>query len=243
MSETIETLFRTPQDALVFAYNYSMQRQDRSLVDRLAAPSPRTGKGLSGNDGAGQAGMIRRLLSILSTRELAVLAVLYAPRSWPCSCRSSCCSGHMRNPEYDAAIETLDVAALEVLSGRIVHYQLRRGLLEKAIFEHRKNREKSLPKPELKTLAIKCGVAEGTADAHWKLIKAWFLGQPRPHRIKPSPRRRVVAGSGTADVADAEDGGTSVPTSIDGLASIVCKKADEILLALPCIGTNSNKTE
>ncbi|POR52772.1 hypothetical protein B0G62_10469 [Paraburkholderia eburnea] len=62
MSETTEKLFRTPQDALVFAFNYSMQRGDRPLVDRLAAPAARTGKGLSGNDGAGQAGMIRRFI-------------------------------------------------------------------------------------------------------------------------------------------------------------------------------------
>ncbi|MBB6320574.1 hypothetical protein [Paraburkholderia tropica] len=62
MSETTENLFRTPQDALVFAFNYSMQRADRPLIDRLAAPAARTGKGLSGNDGAGQAGMIRRFI-------------------------------------------------------------------------------------------------------------------------------------------------------------------------------------
>ncbi|QGZ56739.1 hypothetical protein [Paraburkholderia acidiphila] len=62
MSETTEKLFRTPQDALVFAFNYSMHGQGRPLVDRLAAPSPRTGKGLSGNDGAGQAGMVRRFI-------------------------------------------------------------------------------------------------------------------------------------------------------------------------------------
>ncbi|MFT0167499.1 hypothetical protein ACLKMY_00525 [Paraburkholderia mimosarum] len=62
MSETPEKLFRTPQDALVFAFNYSMHGQGRPLMDRLAAPSLRTGKGLSGNDGAGQAGMVRRFI-------------------------------------------------------------------------------------------------------------------------------------------------------------------------------------
>lgn len=62
MNETVEKLFRTPQEALVFAFNYSMQQQGRPLMDRLASPAARTGKGLSGNDGAGQAGMIRRFI-------------------------------------------------------------------------------------------------------------------------------------------------------------------------------------
>ena len=47
MIDTEEKLFRTPQEALVFAFNYSMQQQGRPLADRLASPAARTGKGLS----------------------------------------------------------------------------------------------------------------------------------------------------------------------------------------------------
>jgi len=227
MSDTTEQLFRTPQEALVYAFNYSMQRQDRTLADRLAAPSPRTGKGLSGNDGAGQSGMIRR--------ELAQLAALYAPRSWPCACRSPCCSGEKENPEYAAAILFLDQVAMSVLSGRIVHFHLRRGLVEKAVFALRKEKGNSLPKIELKTLALRCGVSEGTADAHWKLIKAWFLGQPKPKTVKSSKRRRVAAGDSVADVADESGDGESEVAAVDGIASMACKRADELLSALPFI--------
>lgn len=57
-----EKLFRTTEDALRFMFSYSMAQQGRPLADRLASPSGRNGKGLSGNDGAGQAGMVRRFV-------------------------------------------------------------------------------------------------------------------------------------------------------------------------------------
>lgn len=62
MNDMQENLFRTPQEALIFAFNYSVQQQGRPLADRLASPAARTGKGLSGVDGAAQAGMIRRFI-------------------------------------------------------------------------------------------------------------------------------------------------------------------------------------
>ncbi len=95
MTEITERkLFRTPQDALTFAFNYSMQQQDRPLMDRLAAPAARTGKGLSGMDGAGQAGMICRVIGSLDNRyEEAALIARFAPRTIVCNCKSPCCAG------------------------------------------------------------------------------------------------------------------------------------------------------
>ncbi|SIT43686.1 conserved hypothetical protein [Paraburkholderia piptadeniae] len=231
MTETVETLFRTPQDALIFAFNYSMQRADRSLVDRMASPSPRTGKGLSGNDGAAQAGMIRRELDELSNIDRAVLVARFAPRSWPCACGRACCSGYEPNPEYQAAISLLTQTAMSVLAGRIVHYQLRRGLVEKA----------AGMKVEIKALALKCEVSEKTAEAHWQIIKLWFQGRSKP-KVKPSKRKRAAAGDGTADVADEahlHDETVELPdvaSAVDGLESKARKRADELLSTLPFIG-------
>jgi hypothetical protein len=226
MSETIETLFRTPQDALVFAYNYSMQRQDRSLVDRLAAPSPRTGKGLSGNDGAGQAGMIRRELQQLSELDRAVLAARFAPRSWPCSCASPCCSGHMPNPEYLDAIRTLEQAALALLAGHLSSYRLRRRLIEKAMGQ----------KIELNALAKECGVSEKTAGTHWRIIREWVGGRPKPKLNAAAARTRIVADGAAASVADHDsDIGGGVLTAIDGIESLARKRADDLLSTLPFI--------
>lgn len=226
MIDAEQKLFRTPQDALIFAFNYSMQRQDRSLVDRLAAPSPRTGKGLSGNDGAAQAGMIRRELEQLTEIERAVLVARFAPRSWPCACGRPCCSGHTANPEYVAAIRTIEQGAMSVLAGRLVHYQLRCGLVEKAVGV----------KIEIKALAEKCGVTEKTADAHWQIIKVWFLGRSKPKKLKPTKRTRIAAGNGTADVPAESELQHHIATSTDGLDSKARMRADELLSGLPFIG-------
>ncbi|MBN3851994.1 DNA-binding protein [Paraburkholderia sp. Ac-20340] len=224
MSETTEKLFRTPQDALVFAFNYSMQRQDRSLVDRMAAPSPRTGKGLSGNDGAGQAGMIRRELEQLSELDRAVLAARFAPKSWPCACGSDCCSGHMPNPEYVAAIRTLEQAALAKLAGHLSHYRLRRRLVEKAMGV----------KVEISTLAKECGVSENTASAHWKIVREWICGVPKPKAKAPAKRVRVATDGARADaVLDEEAESAAVLTAVDGIESLARKRADDLLSTLP----------
>ncbi|CAG9256217.1 hypothetical protein [Paraburkholderia caribensis] len=231
MTETVETLFRTPQDALIFAFNYSMQRGDRSLVDRMASPAARTGKGLSGNDGAGQAGMIRCELEQLTDIERAVLVARFAPRSWPCACGRACCSGYTPNPEYQQAISLLTQAAMSVLAGRVVHYQLRRALVEKA----------AGMKVEITTLAKKCEVNEKTADAHWQIIKVWFQGRSKP-KAKPSKRKRAAAGDATADVVDEphlHDEALAQPevsSALDGLESKARKRADELLSTLPFIG-------
>jgi hypothetical protein len=230
MSTTEEVLFRTPQDALIYAFSYSMQTRDRSGADRLAAPSPRTGKGLSGNDGAGQAGMIRRELEQLTDVERAVLIARFAPRAWPCTCGHACCSGYTPNPEYQEAITLLTQKAMSALAGRLVHYQLRRGLIEKA----------AGMKVELKTLALKCEVSEKTAGEHWQVVKLWFQGQPK-RKAKPSKRRRAAAGVATADTADEahlHDETIAVPaveTAVDGIESMARKRADDLLSGLPFI--------
>ncbi|MFM0270114.1 DNA-binding protein [Paraburkholderia aspalathi] len=223
MIDTEQKLFRSAQDAMIFAFSYSMQTRDRSAVDRMAAPSPRTGKGLSGNDGAAQAGMIRRELEELTAIERAVLVARFAPRSSPCACGRACCCGHTPNPEYQEAIRTLEQAAMSILpSGTIVHYQLRRGLVEKA----------TGIKIEIKALAIKCGVAERTAYAHWEVIKHWFLGTAKPKKSKEAKRKRVAAGDGVADVPNESELQPEVATAVDGIESKARKHADELLSGL-----------
>jgi hypothetical protein len=227
MIDMEQKLFRTPQDALIFAFNYSMQRQDRSLVDRLASPSPRTGKGLSGNDGAGQAGMVRRELEQLSEIHRAALVARFAPRSWPCNCGRACCSGYMANPEYVAALRTLEQAAMSILSGHMSHYRMRVRLVEKAMGA----------KVELAALAKECAVNEKTVSAHWRLIKDWLCGRPKPKSLKGGKRERVAAGDAAADVAADDDDGSEMPaTAVDGVESQARKRADELLSSLPFIG-------
>ncbi|WP_168793583.1 DNA-binding protein [Paraburkholderia aromaticivorans] len=183
------TLFRTPQAALVFAFNYSMQQQGRPLMDRLAAPAARAGKGLSGMDGAGQAGMIRREISNLSRFEEAAMIARFAPRTIPCSCRSACCAGYRLNPDWDYAIATLEGGAQSVLSGHVSHYRLRRKLVEQVFGV----------KVVLKDLAEQCGVHPNTATEHRRLIRLWISGDKARH--EKSGREAMPAVDGIESAA------------------------------------------
>ena len=218
MTEAQEMLFRTPQEAIVFAYHYSMQQQGRPLADRLAAPGARMSKGLSGNDGAGQAGMILAELHGLASLERAALVARYAPRSIPCSCKSACCSGHMPNPTWRDAILELEQHSQTLLAGHAPNYWLRRRLIEKAVGL----------KVELKSLAKESGVSEKTAAAHWRIIKEWMSGRAAQHTISRTDRSRTRE-------ADTDSGTHSAP-AIDGLLSSARRNADNILSALDFIG-------
>ncbi|MBS1169526.1 MAG: hypothetical protein H6R01_444 [Burkholderiaceae bacterium] len=102
-----DPLFRIAHDALTFAFAYAGQQFDRSLMLKVASPSAGIGKGLSGLDGAAQAGMIRREVAALGKVAEAVLMARFAPKTVPCSCGSPCCRKYRDNPEYANAIAVL----------------------------------------------------------------------------------------------------------------------------------------
>lgn len=251
-----EKLFRTPEDALRFAFSYSMQQQGRPLADRLASPSGRIGKGLSGTAGAGQAGMVRKYidgasrvdylqglwgwartifsekeiekieaadmagivfleesrrvaaveteLDHLTTVERAAIIARFAPRSFPCSCGRSCCSGYTPNPEWDAAIRDLTQAAMVQLAGHLSHYLVRRKLVEQVFGV----------KVKLEQLGEKASVNKNTITEHRKIIRTWLAGQ------KAQPAK----------------GAREAQSAIDGVESAARKKIDTLLTALDFIG-------
>jgi hypothetical protein len=104
---TDEALFNNAHAALVFAFNFSSQCYDRPMMNRLAAPSLGSGKGLAGLDGAAQAGMIRAEVRDLGKQAEAILIARVAPRSEVCECLAPCCAGSKPNKEWIAAISLL----------------------------------------------------------------------------------------------------------------------------------------
>lgn len=216
--EIAEKSFRTPVDALIFAFSYSMQQQGRPLSDRLASPGSQSSKGLSGNDGAAQAGMIWRELEDVDNLERAALIARYAPRSIPCTCTNLCCSGYKPNPAWDNAVRTLEQHALTLLPGRLSIYRFRRRLVEKALGI----------KCDLAAIAKECDVHENTAAAHWKIIKEWFNGRPAAHRHAKGDRVKC-------EFANVDQGEESRPAE-DGLLSRARKNADTLLSGLDFIG-------
>jgi len=80
---THEPLFSSAHAAIVYALNYSHQQYDRPLMNRLAGGPAPIGKGLSGINGAAQAGMIRGLMGQLSDHECALLVAYCSPKQVP----------------------------------------------------------------------------------------------------------------------------------------------------------------
>ena len=78
-----EPLFSSAHAAIVFALNYNHQQYDKPLMNRLSWGAMPQGKGLSGIDGAAQAGMIRGMIGRLSDLECAMLIAYCAPKQIP----------------------------------------------------------------------------------------------------------------------------------------------------------------
>lgn len=161
-----EVLFKSAADALRFAFNYSHQQYDRPLMNRLATKSSGEGKGLVGQDGAGQAGMIRSRLEKLPHLYRVVLAARYAPHSFPCTCGRPCCAGTVFNLEWREAVGAVASYACEIVPGGVAQYRLRRGLL----FRH------FGPRTLMSDIAKKSGVNVDTATAHNRALMEWLLG-------------------------------------------------------------------
>lgn len=166
-------LFSSAHAALIFALHYSMQQYNRPLMNRIASGeltagmSAGGGPGLSGLDGAGQAGMIRAELARLSPIEQAVLVAHAAPSQIPCACGIACCSGFKTNPEWQDAMSTLTTAAASgALSGCVSNGRLRSALIQRLFGA----------KVTLTELAERFEVDDKTASAHHAKLKRWLFG-------------------------------------------------------------------
>ncbi|MEX3628437.1 MAG: DNA-binding protein [Burkholderia sp.] len=163
---TEESLFSSAHSALVFAFNFSGQCYDRPMMNRLAQPAVGNGKGLSGLDGAAQAGMIRAKLRTLGRLHENILIARTAPKTIPCDCGSPCCAGHRTNLEWFDAAGYLTEHAKGALAGCFAHYRLRSAIIQKYFGV----------KISMVEIADDCEVSRTTANDHnakvVKLLKA-----------------------------------------------------------------------
>jgi len=165
-----DQIFASSHNALLFAFNFSHQAYEPPLMNRLAwGPTEGISKGLSGTDGAGQAGMILDLLRKLTYAQQFVLIVKFAPSTWPCQCRSQCCQGFKRNMDWEEAVNQLGlIAVTEVLTGSISNRQLRNAMIKKSFgFD-------GMP---ISDIAKRCGVSERTAAGQHAQIRRWLRGE------------------------------------------------------------------
>jgi len=161
--------FKSAFDAVRFALCYSTQQYGESLMaKRLRGEIGGSGMGLIGFDGAGQAGMIRRVLWELPELHLAVVVARAAPRELSCGCGSPCCAKRRPNGEWSAAIEWLTGASTAYCSG-FSHYRVRRAIIERC-FGVKRN---------LDEIACDCGAHRNTVSKHNAMVQQWINGDRR----------------------------------------------------------------
>lgn len=167
-------LFDCVRDALVFAYSYAGQHYDAPAMYRAINSSGprRVGKGLHGVDGAGQAGMVRAEVHQLPQDMQAIIAIQYAPRSWPCGCGKSCCSGHASNDEWTDALGILVQRAVGcALAGRVTHYRARKALVIRALV--RCDALRGVKPDTLDEISAVAGVHRNTVAEHNRMVQEW----------------------------------------------------------------------
>lgn len=165
---TVEPIFRSAREALVFALNFSAEQYDRPAMSKMAARATGSGRGLGGLDGAAQAGFVRQELAACGRLYEALIIAQLAPRGTPCACRAPCCSGTRPNRERAEAIDYLVTEAIKVLSGCVTHHRMRVALVEAALRRER---------PGITALAERCGVHRDTVSEHAKRVRRWLIGE------------------------------------------------------------------
>lgn len=128
-------LFKTPDDAVVFALRFSGQQYAESgmsrMMKRSGAPS---GKGLVGLDGAAQAGIVSARLDRLPAPYRACIIARYSARTAPCQC----CGQQAPMDEYREAIDVLGDWSIQFLSGTLSVRQVRYAIVQD-FFERRRS--------------------------------------------------------------------------------------------------------
>ncbi|MBP6018784.1 MAG: DNA-binding protein [Burkholderiaceae bacterium] len=167
-----DPLFASAHNALLFAFNFSGQQYERPMMNRMADdPVAHVSKGLSGMDGAAQAGMIMSKILKLPPLHQYIVFATYAPRLIDCSCDRPCCTGRKPNEYWHACIRMIEEAAItQALTGCISHRVLRRGIVQ---------REFGDKNVVLSTLAERAGVSETTAISHNTKVRWWLNGRPK----------------------------------------------------------------
>lgn len=121
-----EPLFKSTHDALVFAFNYAGQQSPKTpMTSLMRSAQIGTGKGLSGLDGAAQAGFILAEVCRLPDDQHNVIVARYGRVLHECQC----CGQDAPSEEWRSAIDALSHCV--ELEG--VHRKVRLMMVERAI--------------------------------------------------------------------------------------------------------------
>jgi len=116
MEATHEGIFKSAQEAVLFACHYSAQQYAMSpMAKLLQRGGSGSGRGLVGLDGAAQSGMVMAELGRMEHLRMLAVIARSAPRREQCSCMSACCSGWKVSPMFQDAVSQLSSACVDAL--------------------------------------------------------------------------------------------------------------------------------
>jgi hypothetical protein len=122
-----EPVFKSAYEALVFAFRYAGQQSPKTPMSAMMQQreSLGSGRGLSGLDGAGQAGMVLSALRILTAEQRHVIVARFGDIRRNCPC----CGQPAPDQAWNEAVEALS------LCGELhdLPKQVRRAAIEKAV--------------------------------------------------------------------------------------------------------------
>lgn len=179
----VEPVFQSAHNALMFAFNFAHGSLKKSTLAQLLPPG-KPGRGLSGLDGAAQAGMIKAEVYAIGGAHRHVLAARFAPSNSPCPCKAPCCSGFTENREWADATQALaEYILVEGLTGNISHIRIRRALVARYFGV----------RASLVDIALACGVNRDTVSANNMRVVERFK-KLEHHALQEIDERLVRAG-------------------------------------------------
>jgi hypothetical protein len=154
-----DQLFRNTHEALTFAFNYSSQQYALSPMAKLMKTGIGSGKGLVGNDGAAQAGIIASRVGQLPPMQRACITARYAPKFEDCPC---CQRSEKMTDAYREAIAELTEWSISQCTG--ITLRNMRAAIIRSFFERGVS---------ISAAAAELGVAKATAyDQRARIHKA-----------------------------------------------------------------------
>ena len=155
--------FASSYDALTYAYRFNHQQYERPLLNRQAA-GPSVGcSGLSGLDGAGMAGSIRRHVTSMDPLAQAIIGAQFEERTTGCKC----CGQSVPRLEWKAAVRFVaECATAQALTDCKRNPELVFGIVARLF---------GMP-INLGELAEKCEASANTASNLNGKIKRWLRG-------------------------------------------------------------------
>lgn len=163
-----EPIFKGATQALRFAFGSVAVYEPSAIAQMMGRIRSGNGLGLVGLDRSSQAGMILDLVS-REVHELhwVILVCRCAPRYKTCECGARCCSGKIKNMQWETGISAMVLASIAEFAGMVTA----RGLREQLIKAHF-----GMHVDAQAILAKRFDVSRDTVSAYAHKIREWLYG-------------------------------------------------------------------